>query len=436
MTRYIAHATGSNNHERALGYFNTAFLFLLFSAFIAIVVGLSVANYLDKIFEIPDQLLNSSRYAALSMAFTAALTLIYIPFYSWLIAHQRFQLVNLVGIISTLLRALATYFLLTNGFGILSLALLGTFLIFTELILLSSIIIIQYECISISIKHVKKNYLKELLNYGYKSFAISLSLSLIYQSDLFVIGVFLKPDDIAIYSFAGTLVIYINQFVNKISFTFGPQLAQLYAQEKNEEICLFFLKTTCLMYMLSGLIFAGGLVYSSYFYILWIGEKYSYTATILNLLLISQFFSIGLRVAGAVLMSMARIGAFTTASIIEGILNLVLSLLLVKHYELMGVALGAVIPALLHYGVWFPFYICKVLNIRYILYFPVLVGPSIILTILIYYIGILINFFSSPVSWILFFVNVIFVTLFGFVLILIFYSLVLKNEEYLSSMRC
>ena len=410
MTRYIAHAAAGGDREKVCGYFNTALSFLLFSAMLAIVVGVFISAYISDIFVLPPELVPDAKNACILATVSAASTFAFVAFNCVLVAHQRFAVTNTIGTLFTLIRAALTVWLLRQGYGIVALAAMGTGITVLNCITESVVTLRLYSWLTVSLRFVQRTYFTELVSYGYKSFVVGIAVMLVYQCDLLVIGMYLPPANITTYSLAATLIAYLMQFVSSIAATFGPYTTGLYAQGNIAEMRTFFIQGSCLMYMLGGVTVAGCLVFGTDFFTLWVGPDFSGSAMILSILVIPQFFATGARIGSSLLVGMAKIGPLAVSAICEGISHLILSLILVQYAGIYGVAVGALIPLIINNGLWFPVYISRVIGIRYHYVYLHSVLPGALLGVFGYIAGFAIHELFKPVSWAVFIVDVLFVT--------------------------
>lgn len=429
MTRYIAHAAATNDQERVNGYFNTALLFLLGSAVLSVIIGLVVALFIDTIFVIPMDLVKDARSACVLVTFSAAATFSFAAFDSVLIAHQRFQLTNAVGIFTTLVRAGMTVWFLKQGYGIVTLAALGAGLTLFNGLIIAVLAKRIYSWLRLSLTLARRSYFKELMDYGYKSFTVGVAVALVYQCDLLITGAYLAPDRVAIYSFASMVVTYMIQLTSNVASTFGPYATELYAKGKFDDLRNFFIIGSCIMYMLGGLLVAGCIIYGEAFFTLWISPEYKESAVILAILIFPQFFSTGAKVGGSLLVGRAKIGPLAVAAICNGVCNLVLSVLLVRYFGIMGVAVGTLVPLTVMDAIWLPLYVSRVFNIkaRSIYLKSMLPGMGIVL------IGLMVGYFMRenypPVSWGPFALNTILVTCCCIVMAYLFITFVKGNKS-------
>ena len=410
LTRYMAHAAATDDRERVNGYFNTALSFLLGSATLTIVIGLVIVVFINTIFVVPIDMVEEARSACVLVTFSAAVTFTFAAFDSVLIAHQQFQFTNVVGIFTTLIRAGVTVWLLKRGYGIVALAALGTGLTLFNGLIVAVVSKRIYSWLRLSLSLARRSYFKDLADYGYKSFTIGVAVALVYQCDLLIIGIYLPPEEITTYSLAATLITYLIQFISAIAFTLGPYITELHAKKKYDDLRVFIIKGSCLLYMLGGLIVAGCLVFGEYFFTLWVGPKYSNSAIILSILVIPQFFATGARMGGSLLVGMAKIGPLAIAALSEGVSNIILSFILVRYLGIIGVAVGTFVPILVNNGLWLPLYISRIININPIIYFMRVILPGLGVGIITVTSGLFARELMQPNTWIFFIINIFIVT--------------------------
>jgi O-antigen/teichoic acid export membrane protein len=86
---------------------------------------------------------------------------------------------------------------------------------------------------------------------------------------------------------------------------------------------------------------------------------------VLVVLVLSQFFAVSQTPSVALMFGISKHKFFALMSSVEGVLNLVLSLVLVRFYGLVGVALGTMVPMVLSKLVIQPLYVSRVSVVGY-----------------------------------------------------------------------
>jgi len=122
------------------------------------------------------------------------------------------------------------------------------------------------------------------------------------------------------------------------------------------------------------------------FFRLWIGLPYSEpvgyptVASLFYLLIVGSMVSVPQRIGYQVLFAVCKHKLLACLFMIEGASNLLLSLVLVRSYGLVGVALGTLIPAVMIQGFLQPIFVCRVLEISLGAYLRQVMLPPLLAT--------------------------------------------------------
>jgi O-antigen/teichoic acid export membrane protein len=132
------------------------------------------------------------------------------------------------------------------------------------------------------------------------------------------------------------------------------------------------------MYAMGGIIAAGGIILGQAFFRLWIGPEYGECGVLMAILIFPQIFNPNSRLGYSVLTGTARIGTYNTMRVGSGLLKVVLSLVLMRYYEIYGVAIATLVAYLLVDLIWFPSYMGRVLNYEVRQLYLKALGPGLI----------------------------------------------------------
>ncbi len=411
-TRHIAFSLGKNDYEKMNSYISSALWFLLPAAMLCIVAGTFIVLLIGRLFRIEAEYLFEAQAACFIVSVTIAITFAFVIFRSILTAHQRFDSLNLIRTSTVAVRSLLTVLMLSRGYKIVGLALLGLGVILVSNLFLALMTKSQCQSCKISLRNFSKQSFKTLLGYGVKAFTGHVALALVYQCDLMVIALFLPPEKITIYSLGATLLFYITQFNNAIVHVFDPYATRLYARGGIDALRPFYLQGSRFIYIMAGIIVAGCLSFGKPFFSLWIDPEHVESAVILWILVVPQLFGIGARFGHCLLVATARIGVFNIVAVTGGITNLVLSLILVQFWGIRGVAVGTLIPMIIIDGVWFIPYIARITGIQTFRIYFRSVGPGLLVAGIGSALGFSLVKIIVPHSWILLVVD-IFIMLIG-----------------------
>jgi O-antigen/teichoic acid export membrane protein len=140
--------------------------------------------------------------------------------------------------------------------------------------------------------------------------------------------------------------------------------SNLEATGKTEELQRFLLRGTQATLGLAIPISVALALRGKTFIGLWMGPQYSEIAgTVLQILIISQFFGVANGTAGSIMMAIDKHKPVAKWAVIEAVLNLGLTLILVKTVGIYGVAWGTSIALTFVHLFFWPRYVRKVLGV-------------------------------------------------------------------------
>ena len=422
-TRQLSYHMARGEKTHVEGYFNSAFNLLLVASILVMVLGSIATILLPHIFDIADGMMRQSQICTFIISITSSVTFLVAPFHSLIISKHRFDIGNMIGVSLSIIRGVLTFIIIKNGGGIISLALLMLFI--TIIGGIAQFVCAKKLCpyIRCKVPFSSKYYSGKLLNYAYKSFISTVAIVLIFECDLIIIGIFLPSSQITVYSLATSLVTYVSQFISAIAFVIGPHATAIYAESGFDALRDYFKITSKVMYLVGGLVVSGMIVFSGYFYSLWMGHEYIESSFILIILAAIHFFSTGNRVGGSVLVATGKIGFMTVLVLCEGLINLVLSLVLVRQYGIQGVAFSTLIAHCI-INLIFIIYMGKVLNFKEHNLFLKLITPGLVLISIFTIFGMKITNSIAPDSWLFLSIQVFLYI----ILYLLFSSIILKKD--------
>ena len=111
---------------------------------------------------------------------------------------------------------------------------------------------------------------------------------------------------------------------------------------------------------------------------MWVGDEFSDAIPVLYVLVIGHTVAVSQNVGIGMMYALKKHHWYAITSTIEAILNLTLSIILVLHYGIIGVALGTVIPMLIIRAIVQPIYVSHLLKIHVASYYAYLVPGAIV----------------------------------------------------------
>lgn len=313
--------------------------------------------------------------------------------------HHGFQRYHLTNIITAILKIflgnLVLYFLLKRGFGLIALISVSTaanFLKFTGFwILLRNK---NFGGFRFRFNDISLSSLKELVNFGFKSFIIGITSRITKSTDSIVIGLILSPTIVTFYMIPVNLARIAHRLVLSITLGFLPFFSELHAHKDKNVIRETFLVSSRYVVGISMTLFWGVILLGNPFLAIWMGPEYAEKGKfVLYIITIAFFLPLLNPFQGRLLTSANRHGFLAKIRPIGAVSNLVLSLILIRFFGKEGVALGSLIPLFITEPLILK-YVCEQVGIKMLEYFKIVVIPQLIpiLGIIIAYFIISSNF--------------------------------------------
>ncbi len=347
VIKYVAEYHTRREYDRAHKLVATALWLYTFSGLLVILIGAAVSPLVPKLIHVPA---GEESLASSVVVLTALGVGIYLPCsasIAVLRGLQRFDLVNLISIVGMTLYALSIVAVLLLGGGLLGLVAVN---IPVNLVMQIPSIWLIYRIfpeLRFGWKGAERKYIRTVAFFSSAVVVNDIAGLLQQKTDEIVIGVFLPVSSITPYSIAHRLgdlpLILTDQFMKVIM----PLASQLHTENDHGRLRLLYLISTRLTLAIFIVLGTGIVILSRPFIAAWIGPQYAFVGPLVILLVSASLVSTVMFPANSVLQGMAKHRLLAIFAIGSGILNLVLSILLVRPYGITGVAYGTLIPNLI-----------------------------------------------------------------------------------------
>lgn len=231
---------------------------------------------------------------------------------------------------------------------------------------------------------LKKNRLKELYNYGVGAFIVAASAKIIGQTDLVLVGNLINIDSVTIYSVGAMLIYYSDTFIKQINRTFFPRLQKAVAQGNLKDARFILYRQVQLMLTLGTLMYVGYISFGKIFIFLWMFDSDIFPMTsviiaskVMAILSLAKLLILMGAFSRSILAATGHIGFTAKMTVLEALINLVLSISLVIffNWKLIGIATGTLGSHLLIQTIIVPYYACNKAGINW-LHFIMKVGSK------------------------------------------------------------
>ncbi len=282
---------------------------------------------------------------------------------------QRYDLANLIGVGIAILRAVLFVSVLRGGGGIVHLAwaslaanLLGHLL---------TIIAVRrlLPRIGLGLRWVERETLKRIGSYSGFAFVGALASSLAFQTDSLVITAFLGAASVTPFALAAGLVDNVRSLVYSATWVLSPTASEMETRGETGPLHAMLVAGSRYSVLLAGPVLAGLVIFGQDLITTWVGPGYRSAGLLLVILAVPTLFSLPQSAASSMLYGISRHRGVVLLSLLNALLNLGLSLLWVKPFGLVGVALGTAVPLALVGGITVGIYAARALGMPVMRYF-------------------------------------------------------------------
>ena len=364
IVRYISKFTATGDTEAAAKLLNTSLFSYCGVGILSFIVTILVAANAHWIFKVPLEYRSTAPWLLLMAGTAVALGFPLGVFGGVLEGLQKFYVLNWTNIASTLLRAILIVYFLRRGYGLLT-AIFITVAVPMVASVVRGVIALRILPLPLRWRYVDRSTLREMAHYSSATLITIVASRLRFNSDEIVIGTMLSAAAVTYFNIGARIVDYAGEVVTSLAQVFVPMSSQSDAKGDmvrlrkilvaGNRFCAFIIFPICAI-----LIILGKSVIE-----VWVGQKYIVTSyPVLVVMIIPSTLFFAQAASGRILFGMGKHRTVALVNLAEGIVNLVLSIILVRPFGIIGDALGTAIPLTCTMIFFLPAHLCHILSIR------------------------------------------------------------------------
>jgi O-antigen/teichoic acid export membrane protein len=345
VIKYVSQYHAAGEDEKLETTVRTAISVYTMVTLVALIAVAGITTALPYLFNIPEGVVQTARAAAFITGATVAQAFLSNVFVGVLMGLQRIYLVARMSIVFSLIRAAAIYGVLLAGHGLVALATINLILS------LANAGLVFYYC-RVFLPHVRfrpirpvREEVMTLFNYGKYVLLSNIGDKVVFATDAIVIGMFLPIAALTPYAIAGTLITQMRSVVMAMAAVFNPLTSSLRATH-DERVVQGVLQSGAKAAMAVGLpLCLGFIMLGERFVALWMGDAHAATAgRIMTVLSLGYIIGLPYYTISGVLYGLGQHRIIAILRVVEGAINLTLSVVLVNVVGLVGVAIGMAVP--------------------------------------------------------------------------------------------
>ncbi len=349
--RFLSKYRANNDPEQGRRFMGVSIIYYAAIAFVALIAGIALIWMFPSMFAeglSPPEILLGQKLLGVTVI-TACITLVTSPFYSSLIAYEKFAVSRGASIIQIILRMALTYLGLVLGFGSI-----GIVVINLILTLFTRTFFIAYSFVKLKIKPIfnglKFDFIKEIV--AYSSFILLQMVATQINAGLgqIMLGAFVSSSAviIGIYSVGTQIVQYFQSIGSSMTGVLMPGIVKLVENGASpRKLCDEMVRIGRIIFMVLALVWVGFLTCGQQFVTLWAGKVNS-EAFFVAFVLITVYLVILTQVVGSqILWAKNQHKEISILKIVIVIINIGVTFTLMKSNALIGATLGTAISLLL-----------------------------------------------------------------------------------------
>ncbi len=370
--RHIILYLGKEDHDAVSETLRTGLGFFAAVGGLILLAGVGLGYvFPDAFASVPDRYHGLVQALVPLMAVSVVLAAFSTVFSSVLTAHDRFDLARGVDVGVLVVRTAGTVAALLLGYGLLGLV--AVTIASHALVLAANYVVARrvYPRLRAWPLTLNRRRLRELFGYGVAAFVSAVSVKVIGQTDLIIVGAALGVSAVTVYSVGAMLVYYSSTFIGHIAAVFFPPVQRAAARGEMGDVRWMLFRQVRLAMLVGLPVYIGFVFFGQPFIRLWMlgpefgEESVRLAAIVMALLAGSKLLNLVFTGSGGVLNATGHVRFTAGLTLVEAAVNLGLSLLFVLGlgWGLSGVALGTIAGRALTRTIVMPWYTCRQVRI-------------------------------------------------------------------------
>ena len=307
-------------------------------------VALGIALNLDRVFELTPEQVRPGQIVLLFISAYVALGFPVAVFGGIVNGFQRQYLNGAVAFVTAIVVALVNVAVLLAGYGLPELVAATTGVRILSYVAYTLNAYRVFPALRIRPSYFKRDRLREVTGFSVFILIIDLANKLNYSTDTIVIGAFMGTAAVAVWIVAQRLIEIVQRITDQFNAVLFPVVVDTSTVEQLDKLQRILIQGTRLsLAMVVPIATVLGLT-ARPVVMLWVGPNFEGSINVIYILCIVVALRVGNATSTVVLKGSGQHKVLAMSNLSMAISNLVLSVVLVRWYGLIGVAIGTLIP--------------------------------------------------------------------------------------------
>jgi len=323
---------------------STLFFLLMGVGTLAYVAAVVLSYNLGTLFNLDPAQAGTGQAILLIVSAYVAMSFPFSVFGGIVNGFQQYYLNNVVSLFTSILVALINVAVIGAGYGVVELVAATTAVRMLCNFAYRWNAYQAFPLLSVQWKHVRKARLREVTGFSAFLLLINIAGKISYSADTVVIGAFLGTAAIAVWAVAQRLIGMIQMLTRQLNDALFPVIVKHATKNRNDRLQIVLLHGTRLSLASVIPMTTVLAMLASPLVTLWVGSGFGGSIPVIYIFACSVSLAVGAMTAGSLLKGGGRHRLLAYTSLAGATANLTLSILLVRQFGLVGIAVGTVIP--------------------------------------------------------------------------------------------
>lgn len=347
LIKFVAQYRAQRNTRALNEILSTMFVVFAGLAVLVYLAAIAAALHIDRIFQLSPEQVTLGQMVLLIVSLHVTAGLAFSVFGGVINGFQRFDLNNVVGAVTGIVSALVNIAVLLAGYGLIELVAATTTVRLLSYLVYRANAYRVFPALSVRPSLFRMARLREVTPFSMHMAVIDWSRKLNYSSDVIVVGMFLNTTMVAVWTVAQRLSDAAQRVSNQLNEVLFPSVVDSDTANRLDRLQRILLVGTRLS-LATVIPIAGTLILNASPLVLaWVGPDFDESVLVLQVLAIAVLARVGASTAATVLKGAGKHRLVAVNGLATAVVNLILSLALVRQFGLLGVAVGTLIPVVI-----------------------------------------------------------------------------------------
>ncbi len=348
VVRYIAKFEGQDQTDELNKTFSASLVLFAMAGLGVLAVAALILWPLWQWVPVPSRFRHEAWWQLAILSFNLAVGLPLGVFTAVLDGLQRYVPKALVRIVTLIVRSVALVIVVQQGGGLLQVALAVTVVGLIEHAVMGLLTVIYLPTLRFAPRQVDRTTMQSIFGYSCNAFLAMIAGRMSFQTDSIVIGSFLPLAQITFFALPARLCEHAKSTLRSITTVLTPYISQLEGGGEFDKIRRIYIDASRYVLWLILPVQVGFWLLGGYFFALWIGPEHAkHCHPVLIVLATPLALALSQSIAGRVLYGIGELKFFSRLVLLEATANLLLSIILIRPFGIIGVAVGTALPTIL-----------------------------------------------------------------------------------------